>query len=103
MEGDLAVKKLLNIGKYRTEDISKKAHLCSAYKAFPDAVVTCFVHDESTRRGCLVLYKEVTTVYSSVGYITDYHGIERDIKGRIVCRPPTIHKVYEKPLFTVEQ
>ena len=87
----------------RAKSISENALLCTAYRQCPDNIVTRFVHDESTRRGCLVLYKEVTTLYSSVEYVTTPCDVTRNIKGELVISKPVVYLKHEHPVLTIER
>lgn len=91
---------MLKIAK--PKGMREKELLCSAYKQCPDNIVTKFVHDEKTRVGCMVLYKAVTTLYSSVHYVQMPRNLERDIKGNIVMPKPKVMLKHENPLISIE-
>lgn len=82
--------------------MNRNEYLCHAMLKHPDSVETYFVPDEKTRRGPLVLYKAVHTVYGQVDYITIPQEPRRDEQGRLFIDKPIVIKERSKPLFTTE-
>ena len=82
--------------------VSGKEILCSAYRQCPQNIVTEFVHDEKTRVGCLVLYKAITTLYSSTQHISIHHDSQRDIKGRLFIPKPTVVLEHKDVILMIE-
>lgn len=82
--------------------MKRNEYLCHLMLKSPDLVETRFTPDEKTRRGPLVLYKAVSTVYEQVDYITIPQQPRRDEKGRLILDKPMVIKERSKPVFMIE-